>query len=76
MTWYIERQAGVIVSMFVTCDTPGCTCTPTEQEIVAGGGLRNMGWQANGGTHLCPTHNPEEKEPCLSLPLQLPAQRS
>jgi hypothetical protein len=34
-----------------TCETP----SPPTAEILAGGGLVQMGWHCSGGSHYCPT---------------------
>ncbi len=35
---------------------------PSAEELIAGGGLNNMGWHCYGGTHLCPAHVPGKEE--------------
>lgn len=41
----------------INCDSPGCpTKAPSSDEILAGRGLNNMGWNCAGGVHLCPEH--------------------
>lgn len=43
----------------IQCSESGCeTMSPPAAEILAGGGLRRMGWACDGGTHLCPEHAP------------------
>jgi hypothetical protein len=56
MAHTVKRIEGAVKSMRFTCDHPGCTAGHDDTEIMAGGGLRNMGWLASGGRHFCPVH--------------------
>lgn len=64
MTCKIERYQhgdegvpGSVKSMTFRCDHPaGCDASPSDSEIMAGGGLARMGWECVGGKHYCPEH--------------------
>lgn len=50
------RSPGEIKQMTFHCDAEGCTASPTDDEIIAAGGLTRMGWECTGGKHFCPEH--------------------
>jgi hypothetical protein len=61
MACNIERyetgnHAGKVKRMTFTCDHDGCDQSPTDEEIIAKGGMQNMGWDCRGGNHFCPEH--------------------
>lgn len=56
---------GALVEMIFTCDEPGCGASPTNKDIIAGGGLIKMGWttsheEGRNSRHFCPKHKPKE----------------
>lgn len=52
---------GGVKEIVFTCDQMDCANTVNDQQIQAGGGLKEMGWQATFVTdsmkHYCPDHN-------------------
>ncbi len=50
-----------VKDMTFRCDAEDCGASPTDAEIIAAGGLRNMGWHCAGGRHFCPAHHPDQE---------------
>lgn len=50
------RLPGEIKEMTFHCDAEGCTAAPSDDEIIAAGGLTALGWECPGGKHFCPDH--------------------
>lgn len=48
-------------AVYIHCDICNRRAPPAE-EILAAHGLNRLGWQCDGGTHLCPDHVGEAKE--------------
>jgi hypothetical protein len=51
-----DKLPGEMKSMTFHCDAEGCDASPSDQEILAAGGLFKMGWECVGGKHYCPEH--------------------
>jgi hypothetical protein len=49
---------------YIECDAEGCTeRSPPSAEVVAKGGLSQMGWFIAGGVHRCPDHYSDNTPP-------------
>lgn len=61
MTAHTIRRGGKL-SMHVSCDHMRCDVRPTDDEIIAAGGLTKMGWErrfdesVHKYKHYCPAH--------------------
>lgn len=63
MSCLVKRTPeGAVESMTFACDAEGCASAPTDDEIIAAGGMKNMGWHCSGGRHFCPHHHPSPEE--------------
>lgn len=51
---------GQLKEIVISCDHMSCTTAVNDETIKAGGGLRNMGWEAtfqeHAMKHYCPEH--------------------
>lgn len=53
----LRSDDGKVKMMTFSCDHPqGCDTRPSDEEVMAGGGLAKLGWECGGGRHLCPEH--------------------
>lgn len=50
------KMPGEMKCMIFTCDAEGCGESPSDDQIIAAGGLTAMGWECPGGRHYCPEH--------------------
>ena len=61
MTSTVRRVAGHLHSITVACDQIDCGLALDDKQIEAGGGLRELGWQATflapAMRHYCPDHH-------------------
>ena len=53
---------GALKGMYFKCDEPGCDESPSDDDIIAHGGMRNMGWDCRGGRHYCPKHSVKDED--------------
>jgi hypothetical protein len=51
-----DKMPGELKLMRFHCDAEGCEVSPSDEEIIAAGGLTRMGWECYGGKHYCPEH--------------------
>lgn len=55
---------GGLKEIIISCDQMSCTRSLNDQEIQAGGGLKEMGWSTaylnNQLRHYCPEHSHKE----------------
>ena len=57
-----REETGHLKSMTISCDWDGCEVTEDSDDIVAAGGLNEMGWFCSGGKHFCLDHAQQARE--------------
>jgi hypothetical protein len=68
MTLHVHREQDRAVDMSYSCDHDGCDASPTDEQIIAGGGLLKMGWkmrfdlETRKHKHYCPDHASDVEE--------------